>query len=83
MGSLLEKRLRFLGFEVGQEDGVFDNRTRSGIKGYQASRGLGDTGYFDRQTVVTLVRETNRAAGQTQIDGAAVIRGLLEALGNQ
>ena len=81
----VERRLRALGFEVGPLDGVFDERTRSGIRGFQSSRELPDTGYLDRQTVVTLVRETNRPQqqGQVQIDGTEVIRGLLEALGGQ
>ncbi|MEM7212110.1 MAG: peptidoglycan-binding domain-containing protein, partial [Pseudomonadota bacterium] len=80
----LEKRLRFLGFETGSEDGVFDDRTRGALKGYQASRGLKDTGYFDRDSLVTLVNESNQAAGRgnrVQIDGAKVIQGLLKALG--
>ena len=80
----VEQRLRSLGFEVGPLDGIFDERTRSGIKGYQSSRGLEDSGYLDRTTVVTLVRETNRPQqGQVQIDGTQVIQGLLEALGGQ
>lgn len=80
----VEQRLRFLGFEVGATDGVFDDRTRAGIQGYQASRGLQETGYLDRRTVVTLVRETNqRRSGQVEIDGAQVIRGLLDVLGGK
>ena len=84
----VEQRLRFLGFAVGQEDGIFDDRTRSAIKGYQSSRGLGDTGYLDRESVVTLVNESNQQAegGQgtrVQIDGAKVIQGLLQALGKK
>ncbi len=84
----VEQRLRGLGFEVGPLDGKFDKRTRSAILGYQASRGLADTGYMNRETVVTLVRETNQAQQQqpnptTQIDGAEVIKGLIEALGGK
>jgi peptidoglycan hydrolase-like protein with peptidoglycan-binding domain len=80
----VEQRLRALSFEVGPLDGVFDDRSRAAIKGYQAARDINDTGYLDRLTVVTLVRETNQPQqGQVQIDGAQVIRGLLEALGKQ
>lgn len=81
----VEQRLRALNFETGPLDGNFDKRTRSAIKGYQASRGLADTGFLNQETVVTLVRETNQPQpqqqGQVQIDGATVIKGLLEALG--
>ena len=72
---------------TGPLDGVFDNRTRSAIKGYQASRGLPDNGYLDRQTVVALVQDTNRQdpedpqEGRVVIDGAQVIRGVLDTLG--
>ncbi|MEL7468255.1 MAG: peptidoglycan-binding protein [Pseudomonadota bacterium] len=82
----VEQRLRFLGFAAGQEDGVFDDRTRAAIKGYQSSRSIGDTGYLDSDTVVMLVNESNQQAQQqdrqnrVQIDGAQVIKGLLDAL---
>lgn len=83
----VEQRLRVLGYEVGPIDGVFDERTRSGIIGYQKARGLNATGYLNRRTAVTLVRETSQRSGGDQnrivIDGTDVIRGLLEALGNQ
>lgn len=83
----LEKRLRFMGFETGAEDGVFDDRTRSAVKGYQASRGLKDSGYFDRPSIVALVDESNRKQSEgsqpVRIDGAKVIQGLLKALGSR
>ena len=81
----VEQRLRMLGFETGPLDGKFDKRTRSAIKGYQASRGLEDTGFLNRETVVTLVRETDQPQ-QNQgvtIDGARVIQDLLKALGGK
>ncbi|MEM7056385.1 MAG: peptidoglycan-binding protein [Pseudomonadota bacterium] len=82
----VEQRLRYLGFEVGAEDGNFDNRTRAAIKGYQSARELEGTGYLNRPTVVNLVRDTqagsNQQGGRVVIDGAQVIRGLLDALGN-
>lgn len=84
----VEQRLRFLGFAVGAEDGIFDDRTRGAIKGYQASRGLKDSGFLDRESVVTLVNESNQHVqggenGTVQIDGAKVIQGLLKALGKR
>jgi peptidoglycan hydrolase-like protein with peptidoglycan-binding domain len=80
----IEQRLRYLGFETGEIDGNFGKSTRSAIKGYQSSRGLTDTGFLNQETVVTLVRETNQPQpqqGQVRIDGAEVIKGLLDALG--
>ncbi|MEM1300864.1 MAG: peptidoglycan-binding protein, partial [Pseudomonadota bacterium] len=74
----VEQRLRFLGYEVGALDGVFDERTRAGIKGYQSSRELDATGYLNRKTVVRLVKDTNRP--QVQVDGAKVIENLLDVL---
>ena len=77
----IEQRLRFLGYDVGPQDGRFDRRTRSAIRGYQASRGLEDTGFLNRPTVIRLVRDTSRPQnGQVQLDGADVIRGILDAL---
>ncbi len=77
----VEQRLRRVGFEPGALDGQIDERTRSAIKGYQASRGLLDTGFLDRPTVVNLVQETNERQQQTAaIDGAEVLRRLIEAL---
>ncbi|MEO1490581.1 MAG: peptidoglycan-binding protein [Pseudomonadota bacterium] len=78
----IEQRLRLLGFETGPQDGKLDKRARSAIKGYQASRGLEDTGFMNRETVVILVRETERTTnGAPALDGAAVIEGLIDALG--
>ena len=76
----VEQRLRLLGYEVGPQDGNFDNRTRSAIEGYQKSRGINATGYLNRPTIVRLVRDTNRNREGVTIDGADVIRGVLEAL---
>lgn len=79
----VEQRLRILGFETGPQDGKLDQNARSAIKGYQASRGLEDTGFLNRRTVVTLVRETDKAAQNqaSQIDGANVIKNLIDAIG--
>lgn len=75
----IEQRLRTLGYDVGPQDGKFDRRTRSAIRGYQRSRGLRGTGFLDHPTLVRLVRDTTRRGGK-QIDGADVIREILEAL---
>jgi len=79
----IEQRLRMLGFATGPQDGRFDRRTRTAITGYQTSRGLVETGFLNRRTVVSLVGETSAdggAADGREIDGADVIRGLLDAL---
>lgn len=84
----IEQRLRSLGFEPGPLDGQFDRRTRAAISNYQASRGIEETGFLDRQTLVGIVQETSRAGlnqqgqtGQIVIDGTQVIRNLLGAFG--
>lgn len=80
----VEQRLRSLGFEPGPLDGTFDRRTRAAIANYQSSRGLPDSGYLDRQTVVGIVQETSQAQagpGQIVIDGTDVVRTLLDAFG--
>jgi len=76
----VERRLLALGYAAGRPDGIFDERTRAAIKGYQSARGLIDSGYLDRATVVSLVRDTAPRDGRTVIDGARVIEGLLNAL---
>lgn len=76
----IEQRLRLLGYDVGPQDGRFDRRTRSAIRGYQNSRGLASTGFLNRATLVRLVRDTNRRRQGVVIDGADVIRGVLDAL---
>lgn len=81
----VEQRLRSLGLEPGPLDGQFDNQTRDAIARYQSTRGMPDTGYLDRQTVVGIVQETSQASagqpGQLVIDGTDVIRTLLGAFG--
>ncbi len=77
----VEMRLRFLGYDVGPQDGKFDRRTRSAIRGYQKSRGINVSGFLNRPTIVRLVRDSNRGRGGATIDGADVVRGILDALG--
>lgn len=78
----VEQRLRSLGYEPGPIDGQLDERSRVAIESYQASRGMQPTGYLDRQTVVGIVQETNRARqGALITEGTDVVRGLIESLG--
>ena len=53
--SLIEKRLEALGFNPGETDGVFDNRTRRAIRRFQTSRNQPATGYLDQAAVVALL----------------------------
>lgn len=81
----VEQRLRSAGFNPGPLDGRFDGETRRAISRYQADRGLPETGYLDRTTLVGLVQETgeldSKGPGELVIDGTEVIRNLLDAFG--
>ncbi|MEM0922330.1 MAG: peptidoglycan-binding protein [Pseudomonadota bacterium] len=63
----LEQRLAFLGFDPGPQDGAFDGETRRAVRAYQADRGLGETGFFDRDTVALVVEETSRRGGSGNV----------------
>lgn len=81
----VEQRLRSLGFNPGPLDGRFDSDTRRAISGYQADRGLPETGYLDRPTLVGLVQETGDLSatlpGELVIEGTEVVRKLIDAFG--
>ncbi|MGJ8623020.1 MAG: peptidoglycan-binding domain-containing protein [Yoonia sp.] len=55
---LIEGRLRGLGYDVGNVDGRFNNRTREGIAEYQGDRNLTATGYMDQPTLARLLADT-------------------------
>lgn len=61
--AFFERVLRETGFAAGEPDGILDERTRAALKGFQASRGLKPTGFFDRDSVVTLVLESGVGQG--------------------
>lgn len=69
-----------MGYRTGPSDGQFTKKTRWAIKSYQASRGLPDTGYLTKQTLIVLVRDTS-SANRGKVDGADVIIKLLDAIG--
>lgn len=52
---LIETRLRSLGFNPGNVDGVFDSATRDAIRAYQDSKGMPVTGFVDSATVRALL----------------------------
>ncbi|MGF1503061.1 MAG: peptidoglycan-binding protein [Paracoccaceae bacterium] len=78
----VERRLFFLGFNPGEIDGRFDERSRFAIRGYQTSRELDVTGYMNRPTLLLLVRETGGRRFDDQ-GVARVIDRMLQAFGGQ
>ena len=78
----IEQRLAYLGFPPGPEDGFFDSQTRRAIENYQASRGLPATGYLDRQTVRSLVDET-QGVRTGIVTGAQVLMDILQGITGQ
>lgn len=55
----LQILLGHLGYAVGAPDGVVGERTRTAIRGYQASAGLPATGYYSRPLLVSLRAAVN------------------------
>lgn len=53
---LVQVRLQSLGFEVGRNDGRFDEQTRRAIRQFQRGRKLEVTGYLNEQSVVQLLK---------------------------
>ena len=52
---LVQKGLGLLGYAVGRADGVFGERTRSGIVEYQKGKGLEETGHLTKEQAEGLV----------------------------
>lgn len=61
---LIEGRLRQLGLDPGEVDGVFDNATRRAIRRYQSARNLNVTGYLDDGTIVRLLADSGIMIGR-------------------
>lgn len=57
MKLLIERKLRAVGLNPGKQDGRFTQQTRDAIRQYQVARGLADSGYITRRTVVRLMSE--------------------------
>jgi len=55
---LIEGKLRQLGLDPGEVDGVFDDATRRAIRRYQRARNLPATGYLDERTLVRLLADS-------------------------
>ncbi len=53
--ALIEGQLAALGYEVGEPDGDFNNRTRRALREFQTRQGLAATGYVDQATVQALI----------------------------
>ena len=59
----IQGSLNALGYPVGEEDGLFGRRTRSGIRDWQQEVGLTATGYFSsHQEVNQLISQANNLA---------------------
>ena len=57
MRLLIEGKLAALNLKPGRIDGRFDERMRRAVRQYQRARGLDETGYLTRDTVVRLMSE--------------------------
>jgi len=55
---LIESRLSSLGYDTGNIDGRFDQRTRRAIATYQSRSGVTSTGYIDQATLARLLSDT-------------------------
>ncbi|MEO1599406.1 MAG: peptidoglycan-binding protein [Pseudomonadota bacterium] len=75
----VERRLARLNYDPGPRDGIFDGKTRNAIARFQRDYRLKATGFLNRRSLVTLVRQTGGLArGQTANEIA--INRLLRAL---
>ena len=57
MRLLIEAKLAALNLKPGRIDGKFDDRMRRAVRQYQRARGLTETGFLTRDTVVQLMSE--------------------------
>ena len=76
----IEMRLAILGYDPGPQDGEFDTRTREAIALFQEHRNLDNTGWLDRRTLVAILNESGQSRELNVIDGALIIKGLIDAL---
>ncbi len=65
----IQKGLAALGFDPGPADGLFGQRTRASIGGWQSSQGGNETGYLDAETAKLLL-----AAGEEESRKQAAMR---------
>jgi carboxyl-terminal processing protease len=48
----LQRILRYLGYEIGTVDGIYDDQTQMAIEAFQADNSLVPTGIADRDTLL-------------------------------
>ena len=73
--TLVEMALVAGGYHEDEPDGVMDSATRSGLKAWQASMGIPETGYLDRESVgelVTAGRDAEAAAEEARLEAERV-----------
>ncbi|GMG82859.1 peptidoglycan-binding domain-containing protein [Paralimibaculum aggregatum] len=68
----VEIRLGRLGYEPGNPDGVFDQRSRAAIAEFQRDHNLPSTGYLDRRNLVLLVQITRNQRAQEITPGQVI-----------
>ena len=59
----IQRGLTALGFDAGPLDGLFGNRTRSAIRGWQADKGHQETGYLTREQADSLLSAGQEGSG--------------------
>lgn len=57
----IQTRLTLAGFDTGRPDGSFGRRTRGAVQGWQASKGLQQTGYLNQPQYELLMIQTETA----------------------
>jgi len=77
----VERQLRFHGYQPGRIDGVLDQQARDAIAAFQGNNGLDRTGFLNRRTLITLVRQTRAAQQRPETQAEAIFR-LFESLAN-
>jgi peptidoglycan hydrolase-like protein with peptidoglycan-binding domain len=53
--ALIEGQLAMMGYDIGEQDGKFDAKTRRALREFQTRQGLEVTGYVSQPTVQALI----------------------------
>lgn len=74
--SLLQTKLKEMGYNIGWVDGIFGRRTEKGLKALQGAMGLEQTGVLETQEDLALVLSATKG------DGVNILRGTNQGLTN-